>query len=169
MLIVGDSIGLGTGVIDYELKWYKFLPSIMKEQYGVELNIIYVSMGGNTSFARYSRVIDLEEDKFDYVVVCYGENDSLDDFSLYYESILRAIYWKYPESQLITILESSQRKYTDKIKIIQDLSSYYGAWIVDMIAMFNNSGMAYDMLTNDGTHLNEKATNNFIMKQLRMC
>lgn len=107
MLIVGDSIGIGTGVSDLKLKWYKLLPSFMEEEYDVKLDITNVSMGGNTSFAGYSRIMDLEEDCFDYVVICYGQNDSLDDFSLYYESILRAVYWRYPESRIITILESS--------------------------------------------------------------
>lgn len=31
MLIVGNSIGIGTGVSDLKLKWYKFLPSFMEE------------------------------------------------------------------------------------------------------------------------------------------
>lgn len=156
MLIVGDSIGIGTGASDLELKWYKFLPSFMKEKYGVKLDITNVSMGGNTSFAGYSRIMGLEEDDFDYVVICYGENDKLDDFPLYYESILRAAYWRYPESKIITILESSQREYTEKIKIIQELSRHYRAQIVDMIAAFNNSGMLYEELTDDGTHPNDK-------------
>lgn len=156
MLIVGDSIGIGTGVSDLKLKWYKFLPSFMEEKYDVKLDITNVSMGGNTSFAGYSRIMDLEEDCFDYVVICYGQNDSLDDFSLYYESILRAVYWRYPESRIITILESSQREYTEKMKIIQELSRHYNAQIVDTIAAFNNSGMLYEELTDDGTHPNDK-------------
>ena len=156
MLIVGDSIGIGTGVSDLKLKWYKFLPSFMEEKYDVKLDITNVSMGGNTSFAGYSRIMDLEEDCFDYVVICYGQNDSLDDFSLYYESILRAVYWRYPESRIITILESSQREYTEKMKIIQELSRHYNAQIVDTIAAFSNSGMLYEELTDDGTHPNDK-------------
>ena len=156
MLIVGDSIGIGTGVSDLKLKWYKFLPSFMEEKYDVKLDITNVSMGGNTSFAGYSRIMDLDEDCFDYVVICYGQNDSLDDFSLYYESILRAVYWRYPESRIITILESSQREYTEKMKIIQELSRHYNAQIVDTIAAFNNSGMPYEELADDGTHPNDK-------------
>lgn len=156
MLIVGDSIGIGTGVSDLKLKWYKFLPSFMEEKYDVKLDITNVSMGGNTSFAGYSRIMDLEEDSFDYVVICYGENDALDDFSLYYESILRAVYWRYPESRIITILESSQREYTEKMKMIQELSRHYNALVVDTIAAFNNSGMLYEELTDDGTHPNDK-------------
>lgn len=156
MLIVGDSIGIGTGASDLKLKWYKFLPSFMEEKYDVKLDITNVSMGGNTSFAGYSRIMDLEEDSFDYVVICYGENDTLDDFSLYYESILRAVYWRYPESRIITILESSQREYTEKMKMIQELSSHYNALVVDTIAAFNHSGMPYEELTDDGTHPNDK-------------
>lgn len=156
MLIVGDSIGIGTGASNLDLKWYKFLPVFMEEEYNVKLEITNVSMGGNTSFAGYSRIMDLKEDDFDYVIVCYGENDRLDDFSLFYESILRAIYWKWPESKIITILESSQRKYTEKMKVIQQLSNHYHAQIADTIEAFNTSGMPYETLTDDGTHPNDK-------------
>ncbi len=156
MLIVGDSIGAGTGVGDYELKWYKFLPPFMEEKYNVKLDITNVSMGGNTSFAGYSRIMNLEEGSFDYVVVCYGENDRVEDFSLYYECILRAVYWRYPDSRIITILESSQREYTEKIETIKELSKHYNTQIVDTIAAFNNSGIAYEELAEDGTHPNEK-------------
>lgn len=157
LLIVGDSIGEGAGSSDPSLKWYKYLIPYMKEKYGIDLEVTNVSMGGNSSYAGYVRTKKLEEKAgYDYIIVCYGENDAEEDFSLYYETLLRTIKEKYPYSVLMCILESSQREYTDKIKTIQRLCDYYGGYIVDTIEAFNRSDYTYDELCSDGTHPNDK-------------
>lgn len=156
LLIVGDSIGEGAGASDPSLKWYKYLIPYMKDTYGVKLDITNVSMGGNTSFAGYARVMKLEDKKdYDIAVICYGENDQIADFALYYEGILRAVTDKYPSCQLITILESSQRDYTEKMEIIESLSDYYGAYVADTIGAFRDSQKPYEELCDDGTHPND--------------
>jgi len=155
VLIVGDSIGEGAGASDPSLKWYKYLVPYMKDTYGVRLEITNVSMGGNTSYAGYVRVMELDaKEDYDLAIVCYGENDEPEGFSVYYESILWAIRSKYPSCSLMTVLESSQKDYTEKIRIIQALSRHYGAYVADTIAAFNNSGRSYDKLCDDGTHPN---------------
>lgn len=157
ILIVGDSIGEGAGASDPSLKWYKYLIPYMKDTYGIKLDITNVSMGGNTSYAGYARVMELDENEnYDLAIICYGENDKPEKFSLYYESILWAISNKYPSCRLMTILESSQRDYTEKIKIIQELSGHYGAYVADTIAAFNESGRPYEELCDDGTHPNDE-------------
>lgn len=157
VLIVGDSIGEGAGASDPTMKWYKYLIPYMKDTYGVKLDITNVSMGGNTSYAGYVRVMELDEkEDYDLAVICYGENDRPESFALYYESILWALSNKYPSCKLMTILESSQRDYTEKIRTIQRLSEHYGAYVVDMIAAFNDSGKIYEELCNDGTHPNDE-------------
>ena len=157
VLIIGDSISEGSGASDPSLHWYKSLIPYMKETYGVKLDITNVSMGGTRSYAGYVRLMELgDEEDFDLAIICYGENDLPEELSLYYESILYTIRHKYPECKLMTILESSQREYTDKIKTIQSLSEYYGAYVVDVIAAFNNSSRAYEELCNDGTHPNDE-------------
>lgn len=157
VLIVGDSISEGSGASNADLIWYKYLIPYMKETYGVNLDITNVSMGGTRSYAGYVRLMELSgEEDFDLAIVCYGENDLPEELSLYYESILYTIRHKYPDCKLMTILESSQREYTDKIKTIQSLSEYYGAYVVDTIAAFNDSGRAYEELCNDGTHPNDE-------------
>lgn len=157
VLIVGDSIGEGAGASDSALKWYKYLAPYMKETYGVKMKITNVSMGGNTSYAGYARVMALDdEEDYDLAIICYGENDHPEDFSLYYESILRAVNQKYPSCKLITILESSQRDYTDKIRTIQSLSEHYNAYVADTIAAFHDSGKSYEELCDDGTHPNDE-------------
>lgn len=157
VLIVGDSIGEGAGASDPSLKWYKYLIPYMKETYGVKLDITNVSMGGNTSYAGYVRVMELDEkENYDLAIICYGENDKTENFSLYYESILWAISNKYPSCKLMTILESSQRDYTEKIRTIQNLSGHYNAYVADTIAAFHESGRPYEELCDDGTHPNDE-------------
>lgn len=157
LLIVGDSIGEGAGASDPSLKWYKYLIPYMKDAYGIKLDITNVSMGGNSSYAGYVRVMELEDkENYDLVIICYGENDRAEDFSLYYESILWAVCNKYPSCRLITILESSQRDYTEKIRTIERLSAHYGAYVADTIAAFKNSKRSYEELCDDGTHPNDE-------------
>lgn len=157
VLIVGDSIGEGAGASDPSLKWYKYLIPYMKDTYGVKLDITNVSMGGNSSYAGYVRVMELEDgENYDLAIICYGENDQAEDFSLYYESILWAVCDKYPSCRLITILESSQRDYTEKIRTIQSLSAHYGAYVADTIATFKDSKRPYEELCDDGTHPNDE-------------
>lgn len=157
LLIVGDSIGEGAGSSDPALKWYKKLVPYMKDNYGIDLDITNVSMGGNTSYAGYVRTMNLDEKTgYDYVVVCYGENDAEEDFSLYYETLLRTIKEKYPSAVMISIQESSQRDYTEKMKTIEELCEHYGIYVADTIAAFNNSGYTYEELCDDGTHPNDK-------------
>ena len=82
-------------------------------------------------------------------------NDGADGFSTNYESIIRAIRSKYPDCSIISILESSQREYTEKMTTIQSICDHYGIPIADTIEAFNNSGKAYDDLTGDGVHPND--------------
>jgi hypothetical protein len=92
---------------------------------------------------------------YDLAIICYGQNDSLTDFPLYYESIIYAIRNKYPNCSIISILESSQKDYTEKMKTIQDICSYYKIPIADTIKAFQDSGQAYSELCDDATHPND--------------
>jgi hypothetical protein len=52
-------------------------------------------------------------------------------------------------------LESSQRDYTEKIKAIQEICTYYKIPVADTIQAFQNSALAYSVLCDDGTHPND--------------
>lgn len=157
LLIVGDSIGEGAGSSDPALKWYKKLVPYMKDNYGITLDITNVSLGGTASYAGYVRTMNLDDKAgYDYVVICYGQNDAVNDFSVYYENLLRTVKEKYPSAVMIAILESSQREYTEKVQVIQSLCEHYGVHIADTIAAFNNGEYTYEELCDDGTHPNDK-------------
>ena len=153
VLVVGDSIAEnGQG----ENGWCTLLQNNLKKTYNNRVSFTNVSMGGNASYAGYVRTMALNDDvNYDLAIICYGQNDGADDFSTNYESIIRAIKSKYPDCSIISILESSQRTYTEKMTAIQSICEHYCIPVADTIAAFNNSGKAYDDLTGDGVHPNE--------------
>ncbi|MCD8328843.1 MAG: SGNH/GDSL hydrolase family protein [Ruminococcus sp.] len=153
ILIVGDSIGATSGASDESHRWTTLLNSYLAEQYGGTVSLTNVSMGGNASYAGYSRVMKLDDDiDYDLAVICYGQNDSTTDFPLYYETIIRAISSKYENCSIISILESSQKDYTEKMVTIQEICDYYGIPVADTIEPFSED---YDSYTDDGVHPND--------------
>lgn len=153
VLVVGDSIGEGTGTQTDGRQWYVQLQKYLETLSHQPVSMDNVSMGGNASYAGYVRTEMLGNDKdYDLAVICYGQNDSAENFSQYYESIIRAIRKKYPDCAIISILESSQRDYSEKMVEIQNICNYYGIPVADTIAAFNNSGIAYEELASDGVH-----------------
>ena len=122
VLVVGDSIGAGAGTETDGQQWFKQLQAYLRTVNKASVSVTNVSMGGNTSYAGYVRTMALDDD-IDYglVIICYGQNDGSDGFSTYYESIIQAIRSKYPDCSIISILESSQREYTDKMITIQSI------------------------------------------------
>lgn len=153
ILFVGDSIAEGG---QGEKGWCTLLQSYLKKTYGNSVICTNVSMGGNASYAGYVRTMALNDNlDYDLAVICYGQNDRTEGFSVNYESIIRAIRSKYPDCSIISILESSQREYTEKMTNIQSICKHYGIPVADTIAAFNNSGIAYEELTKDGVHPND--------------
>ncbi|XME02163.1 SGNH/GDSL hydrolase family protein [Lachnospiraceae bacterium C1.1] len=92
ILIVGDSIGCGSGASGTEYRWAELTCEHLKEKYGVNTSLTNVSMGGNASYAGYVRTLALNDNiNYDAVILCYGQNDSEKSFSFHYETIIRAI------------------------------------------------------------------------------
>lgn len=153
VLIVGDSIAENS---QGEKGWCTLLQNNLRKTYGNSVSFTNVSMGGNASYAGYVRTMALNDNvDYDLAIICYGQNDGADGFSTNYESIIRAIRSKYPDCSIISILESSQRTYTEKMTTIQNICERYSIPVADTIAAFNDSGKAYDDLTGDGVHPND--------------
>ena len=159
ILIVGDSISLGKGISDESLSWVHLLESDLVETYNVNVQIKNVSLSYSTAYAGYVRTMALSEDTtgYDLAIICYGQNDDEKTFANYYEGLIRAIRNKNEKCSIISVLESSQRKYTKKKKTIQELSEHYGSQVADLIAPFNDtaSGDYKNLTTNDGINPNE--------------
>lgn len=153
VLVIGDSIAEGG---QGENGWCTILWNNLRKIYSNGVSITNVSMGGNASYAGYVRTMALNDDnQYDLTIICYGQNDGIDGFSTNYESIIQAIRNKYPDCSIISILESSQREYTEKMTAIQSICEHDGIPVADTIAAFNNSGKDYGNLTDDGVHPND--------------
>lgn len=154
MLVVGDSIGEGSGSSGVEHTWPALVSDYLSQRYNSEVQYTNVSMGGCASLCGYVRTNAVMDEKcYDLAIICYGQNDSEEDFGLYYESIIRALRAKYPEIDIICIQESAQREYTYKMKVIEEIAAHYECPVVDTIAPFSED---YDSLVADGIHPNDE-------------
>ena len=149
LLVVGDSIGARTWTYDVS-EW-------IERNYQIRCTIRNLSMGGNTSYGGYvSEKLLEEETAFDLVIVCYGENDLPELFARDYEALIRELYRRNDRCCIISVLESSQREYTEKMQQIIRFAPYYELCLADTIEAFDRSGYAYEVLSDDGQHPNEK-------------
>lgn len=181
ILIVGDSIGAGSGADESDgvtHVWFNLLKNDLEERYmredGGSVSVTNISLCGNTSYAGYVRTMQLNDGiDYDLVILCFGQNDDEEDLGVYYEVLIRAVEEKYPACSIISILESSQQDYTDKILELMALCEYYEIPYADTILAFQNSGYSYEELSYDGVHPNNlgqelyfETVRNLIMEQV---
>lgn len=157
ILVAGDSIGISSQASDRRYTWTNRLEEHISKEYGYKVRIDNISMRGNVSYSEYVRLMSIDNDvDYDVVVICTGENDSEDDFGIYYEALLRAAMNKYSNALIVSVLESSQPKHSNKIRQIKKLCKYYNIPMADMIRAFDKSGKKYSELSNDGIHPNDE-------------
>ena len=145
MLFVGDSIGAQ--------EWSESAGDWIEEQYGISCEVKNICMGWGTSFTGYARLHMLEEEEpFDIAVICFGQNDSPVDFAWFYETVIRTLLDDNPNCCLFSVLESSQRAYTEKIQEIIRLAAYYDIPVIDTLAAYEQSEYSYDTLSPDTIH-----------------
>lgn len=159
ILVAGDSIGKGFGASKPELNFVGLLKEYLLHNYSVTSTVVNTSMGGNSSYSEYVRVSQLSNaEKFDLVIICCGENDlSYKSLGKAYEALIRTVKIKFPNAEIISVLQSSQKTYTKKIQTIQSLSKHYDIPMADTIEPFTNGNNGeYRFLTRDGIHPNDK-------------
>lgn len=156
IVINGDSIGgwVNSG------EWCTLLEEKIEISTNQSIGIINISKPGNSSFAgivSWEMLEPTERTMSDLVILCYGQNDADDSsFAINYEALIRNTIAGNPNAEIIAILESSQRDYTNKINTIIELCDYYKIPYVDTIKAFNESGYSYEELSDDGIHPNAK-------------
>lgn len=154
--INGDSIGgwINSG------EWCTLLEERIENETNTSIEVTNISKPGNSSFAgivSWEMMEPIERTLSDLVILCYGQNDVDDEsFAVNYEALIRNTIAGNPNAEIIAILESSQRDYTNKINTIIELCDYYKIPYVDTIKAFNESGYSYEELSDDGVHPNAK-------------
>lgn len=158
--ILGDSIADKTGVIDPAQAWDSLLFDWLNTEFTSRITQDNYAIGGTISYTGYYQCETAMRDaikkngSYDLVIICYGQNDAPENFVLFYEGLLRTVKKLNRSCQLITILESSQQIYTEKIQEIIRLSGLYGADIADTISAYALSGLSYEQLCADDIHPN---------------
>lgn len=159
-LIIGDSIGRGAGAENIDLRWYSHLEVLLKDFTGSRARRNMLVQSGATSFEGIYKL--QKSPKFrdiDLIFIVFGENDrkfmNPEQFTFFYEKLIRNAKERYPDSEIITIIESplKQEQFAEAIKRV---SGHYGTKPVDMRIPFKQSGMLTEQLTTDTVHPNGK-------------
>ncbi|MFS0781528.1 GDSL-type esterase/lipase family protein [Bacillus sp. 1P06AnD] len=161
-LVIGDSIGRGSGASNTSQKWFKQLEDKMQRQLMVNLKGNYIVQSGSTAFEGLYKLQLAKQSypgKYDLIFIVFGENDrkymNAHEFSIMYEALLRQAKKDYPKADVITITESPLDN-KSFINSIETLSAYYQATNVNMAEAFRQSGKKTEELSVDGIHPNDE-------------
>ncbi|MBS8264567.1 SGNH/GDSL hydrolase family protein [Mesobacillus boroniphilus] len=159
-LIIGDSIGRGAGAENKDLRWYSQLEVLLEDFSGARARRNMIVQSGATSFEGIYKL--QKSPKFrdiELIFIVFGENDrkymAPEQFTYFYENLIRNAKERYPGSEIITIIESplKQEQFAETINRV---SAHYGAKPLDMRIPFKQSGMLTEQLTTDTVHPNGK-------------
>ncbi|WP_316569893.1 SGNH/GDSL hydrolase family protein [Neobacillus sp. YIM B06451] len=158
-MIIGDSIGRGSGVSNRDETWFALFEKQIKRDYGSAGVRHSIVQSGATSF---EGIIKYEREKpatpVALVFIVFGENDRkyMDalQFSFFYEQLLRKVKTDYPYADIITFTESSLTN-DEFAQTISTISAQYGAMNLDMRVPFRKSGLDARKLTRDLVHPNK--------------
>ena len=157
-LVIGDSIGRGSGAETPELTWFSQLEHMIQQEYGSRMIRHHIVQSGATSFEGIYKLQSTTISPYtDLVFIVFGENDRKymlkDDFAELYENLLRQTKKRAPYATMITMIESSLPD-AGFAQTISDISHHYGAVTVDMRPVFESSHLSIQELTKDSIHPN---------------
>ena len=159
-LVIGDSIGRGSGAETPQLTWFTQLEKKFEENFGSKMNGQYIVQSGATSFEGIYKLQQTQvSTDIDLLFIVFGENDRKymlnEDFAELYENLIRQSKIRAPYAKVITIIESSLPN-DGFAQTIKEVSEYYGAVPIDMRTVFKNSSLPVEKLTKDLIHPNGK-------------
>lgn len=159
-LIVGDSIGRGSGAEDKSKTWFHQLEGFIKNKYGSSAKRYSIVQSGATAF---EGIYKLQEAvlpvQIDLAFIVFGENDrkymNSGQFAYFYEKLIRQVKKRYPSAEIFTFTESclNNEPFAEEIRRI---SKHYGATNIDMRVPFRQSTFTTAELTTDLIHPNGK-------------
>ncbi|WP_080845738.1 SGNH/GDSL hydrolase family protein [Cytobacillus gottheilii] len=159
-LIIGDSIGRGSGVSHKSKTWFSQMENALSENFKVKTKRHLLVQSGATAFeGLYKLQNGKPDDYIDLIFIVFGENDrkymNVSQFAQTYEALIRKAKQNYPDSEIITFTESSltEDQFATSIK---DISDHYNAKNIDMRLAFSTSGLSVNKLTTDLVHPNDR-------------
>ncbi|WP_053366851.1 SGNH/GDSL hydrolase family protein [Bacillus sp. FJAT-27245] len=158
-MIIGDSIGRGSGVSHRDETWFALFEKQIKSDYGSAGTRHSIVQSGATSFEgliKYDKVKPAAP--VDLVFIVFGENDrkymDARQFSFFYEQLIRKVKTDQPYADIITFTESCLT-HEDFAESIRTVALHYGAVNLDMRVPFRKSGLDARKLTRDLVHPNK--------------
>ncbi|WP_409270372.1 GDSL-type esterase/lipase family protein [Neobacillus sp. SCS-31] len=158
-MIIGDSIGRGSGVSHRDETWFAIFEKQIKKDFGSAGNRHSIVQSGATAFEgiiKYER--EKPETPVDLVFIVFGENDrkymDARQFAFFYEQLIRKVKTDQPYAEIITFTESCLQ-YEEFAETISSISAHYGAVNLDMRVPFRKSGLDTKKLTRDLVHPNK--------------
>lgn len=159
-LIIGDSIGRGSGATSKSSAWFTRLERHLHSEFEIKARRHSIVQSGATAFEGLYKLQQSEHlGKIDLTFIVFGENDRkyMDEkqFSYFYEGLIRKTKQLYPDTEIITITENplDNEAFAQEISVI---SNHYGAKNVDMRKPFGQSGLPAQELTKDMVHPNDQ-------------
>ncbi|WP_445491155.1 GDSL-type esterase/lipase family protein [Niallia sp. 03133] len=158
-LIIGDSIGRGSGASTKEGTWFHLLEKKIEKTYDVNLSRNSIVQSGATAFEGFYKFKHTPINEADLVFIVFGENDrkymNEQQFATFYEQLLLQVKSRFPSAELITITESCLEN-DAFVNTITALSKNFQATNIDMRIPFEKSGYSAKQLTKDLVHPNDK-------------
>lgn len=161
-LVIGDSIGRGSGASEKKNKWFYILERDMLKHQNVKMDGDNLVQSGATAFEGLFRLQTQKSrypKNYDLVFIVFGENDrkymKAHDFSVIYESLIRNVKMMYPNAEIFTITESPLKN-KEFINTIEKISYHYNATNVNMIEAYRRSEKSSAALTTDNVHPNDE-------------
>jgi lysophospholipase L1-like esterase len=155
-LIVGDSIGQGTGAQNAGEQWFARLTTSLANEYNVTNFITNLSRGGASvlgGWTDYNIIKTSIKDKYDLAFICFGQNDQgvlpIEIYSNIYERLINQI------KEIFLIIENGvgTKGYPE---VMMNLAKQYDLNIIDTKLAFKQSGYSDDVLTIDKAHPSSK-------------
>lgn len=165
VLVIGDSTASGAGANLEKKSWMMLLDESLNEQYGASCNYTNISLEGNGTFSQYAQVMNLEEKQnFDLAVICLQKQNGEEAFSIFYESLIRAIKSKFGHCSIIALTEGSGND--ESYNIISDLGEYYKFSVAEVE---NDKRIVSEsrVLTEEGNKAYSKAVINIIKQNVK--
>ncbi|GLB61179.1 SGNH/GDSL hydrolase family protein [Cytobacillus sp. NCCP-133] len=158
-LIIGDSIGRGSGATSKATAWFSRLEGHLKKEYGIKAKRHSLVQSGATAFEGFYKLQESKHlGKIDLTFIVFGENDhkymDAKEFSYFYEGLIRKTKQLYPDTEMITITENPLDD-EEFAKTIASISTHYGAKNIDIRKPFKETGLPAEDLTTDMVHPND--------------
>jgi lysophospholipase L1-like esterase len=156
--VIGDSIGRGSGAETPGQKWFKILERKMYDGRGIKMSGEYIVQSGATAFEGIYKLSQIKNaGESDLVFIVFGENDrkymEANEFSIFYESLIRKAKAVFPNAEIMAITESSLT-FANFATEIEKIATHYHASHIDMRPVFQKTGIPAKELRKDDVHPN---------------